>query len=299
MAATYVPTYRTLPITVPHLGDFTINYITAGSPSNPTLLLLHGFPSSSYQFRDLIPLLSHKYHLLAPDLPCFGLTTSPKDMPSTFDNLAAAIGAWLEKLRVESHAMYIFDYGAPVGLRLALRNPERVKAIVSQNGNAYDIGFGSGFLAPIFRLWESENGSAEREILRTNVLSLETTKYQYHMGVPERDFHLINPVAWHTDYHLNLAGRENQERQLDLFYDYRMNKAMYGQFQEYFRTSQVPLLGIWGKGDLAFLPQGAEAFKEDLPGAEVHLLDTGHFALETKRWEIAELMLAFLDKVKF
>lgn len=293
------PSFHNLDVSVKGLGDFNINYLEAGSPEKPTILLLHGFASTSNQYRDLIPLLSHSYHILAPDLPGFGLTTSPKDLKYTFDNLTAAISAWLSALRITKYAVYIFDYGAPTGLRLALQNPDHVKAIISQNGNAYMEGFGEQFWAPIVKLWDTQNGSEAREWLRENYLSLGTTKFQYFMGQNEKDHHLINPLTWHIDYHLNLEGKEKQDIQLDLFYDYRTNKDIYPQFHEYFKKSQVPLLAVWGKGDPCFIHPGAEAFKKDLPDAEIHLLDAGHFALETKRWEIADIMLKFLSKAGF
>ena len=291
------PLYKNLDVDVDDLGTFNVNYVEDGPPGASNVLLLHGFPSDSSQFRDFIPLLSHKYHVYAPDLPGFGLTTSPKNLKYSFDNLAAVIEAWLAALKISSYAVYIFDYGAPVGLRLALKHPKQVKAIITQNGNAYDEGFGVSFWEPIFQLWETENSPDARALLRDNVLTLATTKFQYYMGVPERDHALVNPLQWQTDYLLNIAGKENQERQLDLFYDYRNNKKMYPQFQKYFRTSQVPTLAVWGKGDPAFVAVGAKAFQKDLPNAEVHLLDAGHFALETARWEIARLMLAFLEKI--
>lgn len=283
------------------LGVFNIHYVEAGNTDLPTLLLLHGFPSSSTQFRDLVPMLSNSYHILAPDLPGFGLTTSPENMIYTFDNLTAAISAWLAALNVTSYAIYMFDYGAPTGLRLALQNPTATKAIISQNGNAYDAGFGRPFWKPIMDLWESGNAQANRDFLRDNVLSLATTRYQYEAGVPPPDLQLVDPaLTYYSDFHMNLDGKENQERQLDLFYDYRINpQQLYPKVHEYFRQKQVPLLAIWGRGDPAFIPAGAEAFKKDLPDAEVALLDTGHFALETKRWDIARLILEFLAKHKY
>jgi pimeloyl-ACP methyl ester carboxylesterase len=298
-ASSYIPQYHNVSVEANGLGTFHINYIEAGAPTLPTVLLLHGFPSSSTQYRDFIPLLSNTYHVLAPDLPGFGLTKSPPDMKYNFDNLAAAISAWLLALNITSYAVYIFDYGAPVGQRLALQNPESIKAIISQNGNSYDAGFGHPFWNPIMALWKSNDSAADREVLRENVLTLATTKYQYEAGVPEADYCLINPVQYNTDYLMNIAGKENQEHQLDLFYDYRTNVALYPKVHEYFRKSQVPLLAVWGKGDPAFIPPGAEAYKTDLPKAEVHLLDAGHFALETKRWEIARILLNFLSRNGF
>lgn len=299
MAARYTPSYKDLSVTPSGLGTFSIHYIEAGAPTLPTLILFSGFPSSSTQYRDFIPLLSNNYHVLAPDLPGFGLTTSPPDLKYNFDNLTAAISAWLDALKITSYAVYMFDYGAPVMHRLALANPERIKAIISQNGNSYEDGFGHPFWDPINALWDSSNGSAEREFLRENILTLPTTKYQYVEGVPEADLHLIDPAQWTTDYLTNLVGKENQDHQLDLFYDYRTNVGLYPKVHEYFRKTQVPLLAVWGKGDPAFIPPGAEAYKKDLPKAEVHLIDAAHFALETKRWEVAELVIEFLGRNGF
>ena len=300
MAVTsYAPTYHNISVAPSGLGNFTINYVEAGSSQLPTVVLLHGFPSSTTQFRDFIPLISNDYHVLAPDLPGFGLTTSPQDLSYTFDNLTAAISAWLVALNVTSYVVYVFDYGAPVGLRLALKNPDHVKAIITQNGNAYNEGFGHPFWDPIMALWNSSNSVKDRDFLRENFLTVDTTRYQYTAGVPERDIPLINPATWHSDYLMNLAGKENQEHQLDLFYDYRTNPEIYPNVHEYFRKSQVPLLAVWGKGDPAFIPPGAEAFKQDLPDAEVTFVDAGHFALETKRWEIAQTMLKFLKRIGY
>ena len=298
-AAPYVPTYHSVSVTPSGLGTFNVNYIEAGSSSLPKLVLLHGFPSSTTQFREFIPLLAGSYHVLAPDLPGFGLTTYPSDFKFNFENLTEVVGAWLVALDVKSYVPYIFDYGAPILLRLALQNPNPIKAIITQNGNAYDAGFGADFWAPIFALWENGNSTKDRDVLRDNVLTLATTKFQYVAGVPEADHPLIDPVTWHSDYLSNIAGKENQEHQLDLFYDYRTNKAMYPAFHEYFRKSQVPLLAIWGKHDPAFIFPGAEAYKQDLPNAEVVLLDAGHFALETKRWEVAKYVLDFLKRIGY
>ena len=290
----YQVTYNNLTLT----PNTTISYISAGSPSLPTLLLLHGFPSSSSQFRNLIPLLSQSYHILAPDLPGFGLTTYPSDYVFTFDNLALTISAFLTALTINSYAIYIFDYGAPVGLRLALANPSSIKAIVTQNGNAYNEGFGHPFWDPIEALW-ADPSPQNYEALRTGILTLDTTIYQYKAGVPSADLPLINPAAYTYDYLLNIQTPADQDRQLALFYDYRTNVAKYPDFHAYFRESQVPLLAVWGKGDPAFVPAGAEAFKKDLPRAEVKFVDAGHFALETKVGEIAETILRFLKKIGY
>jgi len=288
------PRYQTIPITTP-LGSVGVHHVEAGDSSKPTLVLLHGFPTSATtQYRDLIRLLADSYHILAPDLPGFGLTTCPDEFKYTFDNLAVVILAWAKSLSLEHFSMYVFDYGAPVGWRLALALPDRIDAIITQNGNAYEEGFGQKFWQPVFDLWTSDNGRAERDVVRDNVLTLEGTKYQYTAGVPEADSTLLNPFTWTMDYLQNLAGPENQKRQLDLFYDYRTNVALYPKVHEWFRRRNLPLLAVWGKGDPAFIPAGAEAFKRDLPDAIVRFVDSGHFALETRADEIAQAVKEFL-----
>ena len=295
----YAPTYYNLSVTPSGLGSIDVHYIEAGSPNLPTVLLLQGFPSSSNQYRGLIELLHDDYHVLAPDFPGYGLTSTPSDFKYTFDNLGATIGAWLAALNITSYAMYLFDYGAPVGHRLALKNPDHVKAIVVQNGNSYVEGFGHPFWNPIESLWKSDDSAKDREWLAENYLGIPGTKMQYYTGVPEKDQPLVNPLAYNTDYFLNLVGKEKQKIQLDLFYDYRTNIPLYPKVHEWFRESQVPCLVVWAKGDPIFIVPGAEAYKRDLPDAEIHILDAGHFALETKRWEIAGFMKEFLKKVKF
>ena len=292
---TYVPTYHDLTVN----DSVTVHYFEAGDKSLPTLLLLHGFPSSSTQYRDLAPLLAHKYHIIAPDLPGFGLTKAPADFIYTFDNLANIILGFLATLQTTSYAIYVFDYGAPIGWRLALHNPSAITAIISQNGNAYAEGLSESFWAPIKETWNpttNDNNSPAREWLRANYLTLSATRTQYTAGFPQSDLPLINPSDWTFDYLQNEAGRENQDRQLDLFRDYGRNVDSYPALHAYFRKSQVPLLAIWGKNDPIFLPPGAEAFKRDLPSAVVKFVDAGHFALQTKRWEIAEEILEFLGQ---
>ncbi len=293
------PTPHSYPTTYNNLTlspNTTIAYISAGSPSLPTLLLLHGFPSSSNQFRNLIPLLSKSHHIIAPDLPGFGLTTVPPSYTFTFDDLALTIGAFLTALSITSYALYIFDYGAPVGLRLALANPPSIKAIISQNGNAYVEGLGHPFWDPIEALWKDPS-QQNYDIVRNGVLTLAATKDQYTAGVPTPDLPLIDPAAYTYDYLVNIQSPAAQDRQLALFYDYRNNVAKYPDFQAYFRKSQVPLLAVWGKGDPSFVPAGAEAFRRDLPKAEVKFVDAGHFALETKVGEIAGEVKGFLERV--
>ncbi|KAK7031780.1 Alpha/beta hydrolase fold protein [Favolaschia claudopus] len=278
-------------------SGISVFYCTASPENNssaPTVLLLHGYPTSSHQYRNLIPLLSKHYRVIAPDLPGFGFTTVPaeRNYTYTFASLATTIGAFLDALSIKSFAVYIFDYGAPVALRLALQRPEAITAIISQNGNAYEEGLGAGW-APIRKYWET--GSAEdRKIVNDGVVTFEATKWQYTHGT--RDPEVIAPESYTLDWAL-LQRPGNLDVQLDLLYDYQNNVALYPQFQEYFRKSQVPLLAVWGKHDPFFIPPGAEAYKRDLPKAEVVFLDAGHFAGETETAEIAGLMLRFLEKV--
>lgn len=281
-------------------GSFNVHYLEAGNAALPTVLLLHGFPSSSNQYTTLAPLLAHNYHVIAPDYPGFGLTTYPDDFVFTFDNIAKVIAAFITAMELSSFAIYIFDYGAPVGLRIALQQPQAVKAIISQNGNAYNEGFGRNFWVPIFNLWNTSDSQAARDTLRDGVLTLAASKAQHTTGVPTADLDLVDPIPPTLDYLLNLQGTANQERQLDLFYDYRTNPDIYyPKFHEYFRETQVPLLAIWGKGDPSFIPAGAEAFKQDLPKAVIRFVDSGHFALATKVKEIAHAILEFLPGVGF
>jgi pimeloyl-ACP methyl ester carboxylesterase len=261
-------------------------------PNAPILLLLHGFPSSSHQYRDLIPLLGAKYRVIAPDLPGFGFTETPSTFKYTFDNLTATIAEFLDELSVTKFSMYIFDYGAPTGLRLALQRPDTIQAIISQNGNAYVEGFGDVW-GPIQDLWASNNAPENRAKVAQAMLSLEMTKFQYENGSP--DITRIAPESYYLDYSL-MERPGNKEIQLDLLVDYRNNVSLYEDFQDYFRTSSVPLLAIWGKSDVFFIPAGAEAFKRDLPNAEVELIDAGHFAVETHYEYIAKKILDFLKE---
>lgn len=263
-------------------------------PAAPTILLLHGFPSSSHQFRNLIPLLAARgYRVIAPDLPGFGFTTVPSTYTYSFASLASTIDGFVAALGLSRFAIYIFDYGAPTGLRLALRHPEQVVAIVSQNGNAYEEGFGAEFWAPLRKYWAS-GAEEDRDALRS-ALEIGVTKWQYTGGSPHPD--RIQPEAYYLDQ--ALMDREgNKEIQLDLFYDYRNNIKLYPAFHDYFRTSGVPVLAIWGKNDTIFIPPGAEAFKRDVEKVEVRFVDAGHFALETNEREFAEAMHAFFEKFK-
>lgn len=274
----------------------TVFYREAGPPSAATILLLHGFPSSSVQYRNLISLLAEKYHVVAPDLPGFGFTKVPTDYDYTFDNLANTTSAFLTKLDMTKFSIYIFDYGAPVGLRLASSKKFTITAVISQNGNAYQQGFGQEFWSPIFALWTS-NSETNRQWLRSNYLTLEATKYQYTAGVASSHLTRIAPESYTFDYEHMAQTPGNIEAQLDLFYDYRKNVELYPLFQAWFRETQVPLLAIWGEGDPAFVPPGAKAFKGDVGEAEVHLLEgAGHFALETHLEVIAGLMIEFLGR---
>lgn len=267
-------------------------YRESGPESAPVVLLLHGFPSSSHQYRHLIPLLASKYRVIAPDLPGFGFTAVADKFEYTFDNLANVILEFLDSLSIAKFSIFIFDYGAPTGLRLALQRPDAVQAIITQNGNAYEEGLGS-FWDSIRELWTSNNDPSVRSKLATALLSLEATKWQYEEGTSTGK--TVAPESYMLDYVL-LQRPGNAEIQLDLFWDYRNNITLYPRFHEYFRKSKVPLLAVWGKNDQIFVPAGAEAFKRDLPDAEVHLLDAGHFAVETETAEIGALILKFLAK---
>lgn len=269
-------------------------YRDAGPKKAPVLLLLHGFPSSSHMFRDLIPALADTYRVIAPDLPGFGFSDAPDraDFNYTFENLTNAIDRFTEVLGLDRYAIYVFDYGAPVGLRLALRHPERVTAIISQNGNAYVEGLSDGW-NPIRQYWQAPT-KKNRDALRA-LLTAETTEWQYTHGVT--DTTLVAPEAYTLDSAL-MARPGNDEIQLDLFLDYASNVALYTEFQSYFRSHRPPLLAVWGENDPFFLPPGAEAFKRDLPDAEVRFFDTGHFALETHHAEIAAVIRDFLKRTQ-
>jgi len=274
------------------VDGFNIFYREAGPEDAPVLLLLHGFPSAGHMFRDLIPQLSDRFRVIAPDLPGFGQS----DMPSrdkfkyTFDNLAKVIGRFTEVIGLKRFAIYIFDYGAPVGLRLAVKHPERVTAIISQNGNAYEEGLSEGW-NPIQAYWR-EPTQANRDALR-DFLTPATTRFQYTHGVADPS--LVSPDGSSLDDHY-LARPGAHEVQLDLFLDYASNVALYPTFQAYFRKHQPPLLAVWGKNDPFFLPAGAEAYKRDIPGADIRFFDTGHFALETHCAEITTAIRDFLGR---
>jgi pimeloyl-ACP methyl ester carboxylesterase len=274
------------------VDGFNVFYREAGEVGAPKLLLLHGFPSSSHMFRDLIPLLADRFHIVAPDLPGFGQS----DMPSrdsftyTFDNIANVIDRFTEVVGFDKFAVYVFDYGAPTGFRLAVKHPERITAIISQNGNAYVEGLSDGW-NPIRAYWEDAS-DANRNALR-DFLTPQTTVWQYTHGVPNPES--VSPDGSSLDnYYLSRPGAD--EVQLDLFGDYKSNVALYPAFQEYFRKHQPPFLAVWGNADPFFLPPGAEAFKRDIFGAVVKFYDTGHFALETHAGEIASAIREFLTR---
>ena len=269
-------------------------YREAGSPDAPALLLLHGFPTAGHMFRELIPILADRFHLVAPDLPGFGQSDMPsrKGFSYTFARLAEVIERFTEVIGLARFSIYVFDYGAPTGFRLAVRHPERIDAIISQNGNAYEDGLSEGW-NPIRAYW-MDASEANRKAIRP-FLSPETTLWQYTHGVS--DMTSVSPDGYSLD-NFYLARPGADEIQLDLFGDYKSNVAMYPEFQAYFRKHKPPLLAVWGKNDPFFLPAGAEAFKRDIPGAVVRFVDTGHFALETHCEEIAAAILDFLPGSK-
>jgi pimeloyl-ACP methyl ester carboxylesterase len=285
----------TVPVTSIHeveADGVNVFYRAAGDPSAPVVLLLHGFPTSSFMFRELIPRLADQFRVIAPDLPGFGFTEVPEERKYTysFDALARTIEAFTNALGLNRYAIYVFDYGAPTGLRLAMAHPERVTAIVSQNGNAYEEGLGDAW-GPIRKYW-AEPTRENREVIGKNILTLEGTRWQYTHGVANPES--VPPESYTLDVAL-LERKGNKEIQLDLFLDYASNVKLYPKFQEYFRKSKPPLLAIWGKNDPFFIPAGAEAYRKDLPNAKVQLLDTGHFATETHVVEIAAAMREFLE----
>ena len=267
-------------------------YRTAGDANAPVILLLHGFPASSFMFRELIPRLAIDYRVVAPDLPGFGFTEVPAERKYvySFDQLALTIEAFTQTLKLSRYAIYVFDYGAPTGFRLAIAHPDRVTAIVSQNGNAYEEGLGDAW-DPIRQYWASPT-QENRDVLRKNILTFEGTRWQYTHGVANPES--VPPESYTLDAAL-LERPGNKEIQLDLFLDYASNVKLYSKFQEYFRESKPPLLAIWGKNDPFFVPAGAEAFQKDIPAAKVQFLNTGHFAIETHVADIASAIKDFLE----
>jgi pimeloyl-ACP methyl ester carboxylesterase len=274
------------------VDNVKVFYRRAGNPAAPTVLLLHGFPTSSFMYRDLIPMLAKRYYVIAPDMPGFGLTEAPaKDQYAyTFDQLAKTMQRFTEVVSLKRYALQVFDYGAPVGWRMAAAHPERITALISQNGNAYEEGLADGWI-PIRKYW-NDPSSANRDAVRQFVTP-EALKWQYTHGV--KDPSRLAPDTYLLDAALT-ARPGNVDIQLDLFLDYATNVAKYSEFQAYFRKHRPPILAVWGKNDPFFLNAGAEAFKRDVPSAEVHFFDTGHFALETHVNEIGPVIRDFLDR---
>ena len=286
-------TARHTPIAVHHrtarVDGLDVFYREAGAADAPVLLLLHGFPTSSHMFRNLIPRLASSFRLVAPDYPGFGLSSMPDRarFEYTFDNLTTVVEGLLEQLGLDAYSLYVMDYGAPVGFRLALRDPGRVRGLIVQNGNAYEEGL-RDFWDPIKAYWA--DGSAQHRAALHGFLEPKATREQYETGVPDRT--LLDPAAWMVDQ-IGLDRPGNREIQMDLFYDYRTNVALYPRFQAFFREHQPPTLIVWGKNDPIFPPEGVAPYRGDLPDAETHLLDTGHFALESHGEEIARHIEAF------
>jgi len=273
-------------------GDVNVFYREAGDPASPVLLLLHGFAGSSFMFRDLIPQLADRYHVIAPDLPAFGFTEAPArgEYAYTFAQLAETIGRFTEALHLNRYALLVHDYGAPVGWRLALAHPQRVTALISQNGNAYEEGLGEAW-APIQQYWRDP--TVENRHALSEFPTPAAIKWQYLEGVSDQS--LVSPDGYSLEG-MQVLRPGNAEIQLDLLLDYASNVEMYPQFQDYFRQYQPPLLAVWGKNDPFFMPAGAEAWKRDLPDAEIRFYDTGHFALETHAKEIGTAVGDFLDR---
>lgn len=276
------------------VGDVDVFYREAGPANAPAILLLHGFPTSSQMFRNLIPALADKYRVVAPDYPGYGHSSmpSPDKFEYSFDHLAEVIDQFAEKVGLAKYAIYVQDYGAPVGYRLAAKHPERITAIVVQNGNAYDEGLDNEFWKPIKEYWKDPQNKQKRNALR-KLLTYEATQWQYLTGAPNPE--LISPDGAAEDQFL-LDRKGNDEIQLNLFLSYGSNPPHYPQWQEYFRKHQPPMLIVWGKNDQIFPPAGAEPYKRDLKTLEFHLLDAGHFALESNGEEIARLMRDFLGR---
>jgi pimeloyl-ACP methyl ester carboxylesterase len=268
-------------------------YREAGRPDAPALLLLHGFPTSSYMFRDLVPALADRYHVIAPDHLGFGLSDAPgvDQFDYTFDALTTLTAGLMRGLGIGRYAIYVQDYGAPIGWRLALDDPSAITAIISQNGNGYDAGFVESFWKTVWAYQHDQ--TTETEAAVRQFLTLEATRWQYLTGVPDES--VVNPESWHHDYAL-ISRPGNDEVQLRLFLNYATNSAVYPRLHEYFRNTRVPLLAVWGRGDEIFGPAGARAFADDLPDAEIHLLDGGHFLLESALDEVIELIRAFLAR---
>jgi len=295
----YNPKQKESPMPTVHHRYLTVDghrlfFREAGDPHAPALVLLHGFPTSSYMFWGLVPALADRYHVIAPDHLGFGLSDAPsvEQFEYTFDALTALTQGLLRALKVDRYAMYVQDYGAPIGWRLALNDPGAITAIISQSGNAYDAGFVESFWK-VVTAYQTEQ-TAETESAVRQFLTLDATRWQYVTGVPDET--LVNPESWYHDYAL-ISRPGNDEVQLKMLRDYASNSPLYPRVHDYFRASKVPLLAVWGRGDEIFGPGGAQAFAEDLPDAEIHLLEGGHFLLESALDEVTGLIRAFLAKV--
>ena len=292
--SSFVPTEHPVRYKTIRVNELDIFYREAGPNDAPAILLLHGFPTSSQMFRNLIPLLADEYHVVAPDYPGYGHSSMPSrdQFPYTFDNLAKVIDEFTEKVGLSNYVLYVQDYGAPVGYRLAAKHPERVTAIVVQNGNAYDEGLDNPFWEPIKAYWREPTSREKRDALR-NFLTYDATRWQYSHGVKNPE--LVSPDGpAHDQFLLDRPG--NDEIQLDLFLSYGSNPPLYPAWQSYFRTHQPPMLIAWGTHDQIFPAAGAEPYKREIKTLEYHLLDAGHFALETNLDEIAGLMRDFLGR---
>ena len=295
----YNPKQKESPMPTVHHRYLTVDghrlfFREAGDPHAPALVLLHGFPTSSYMFRGLVPALADRYHVIAPDHLGFGLSDAPsvEQFEYTFDALTALTQGLLRALKVDRYAMYVQDYGAPIGWRLALHDPGAITGIISQSGNAYDAGFVESFWK-VVTAYQTEQ-TAETEGAVRQFLTLDATRWQYVTGVPDET--LVNPESWYHDYAL-ISRPGNDEVQLKMLRDYASNSPLYPRVHDYFRASKVPLLAVWGRGDEIFGPGGAQAFAEDLPDAEIHLLEGGHFLLESALDEVTGLIRSFLAKV--
>lgn len=281
--------YRTVKI-----DNLDVFYREAGDKASPTILLMHGFPTDSHMFRNLIPMLAEKYHVIAPDYPGFGQSSMPamSEFEYSFDNLAKVIDKFTEALKLDKFSLYVMDYGAPIGYRIAAKHPERIQALVVQNGNAYDEGLDNDFWKPVKAYWA--NKTEANAVPLRNLVKFDATKWQYYTGA--RNPEAISPDApLHDQVGLDRPG--NEDIQVELFYSYGTNPPLYPQWQEYFRTHQPPMLIVWGKNDQIFPAAGAEPYKRDIKNLEFHLLDTGHFAIEEDGATIGKLMLEFLGKV--
>ena len=276
-----------------NVDGLNIFYREAGSADRPTIVLLHGYPSSSHMFRELIPRLAEKYHVIAADMPGFGYSDAPSkdEFVYSFEHLAEVMDKFLDAIGVAKYSIYVQDYGSPVGFRLFAKHPERIQAIVSQNGNAYEEGLGDFWGAYLVPFWKDRNAETEAKV--RELVTLEATKFQYFTGVSNAEH--ISPDGYQFDQRL-LDRPGIADIQVELFYDYRKNVELYPEWHAALKKAQPPLLAVWGKGDVIFIPAGAEAFRRDLPDAEIHFVDSGHFALEEKSEAIAGYILDFLAK---